>query len=87
MSEGEPSLLGGRRQQPLSEREQRTVFNTIVGVEPGAVAQYDGTRPTGFRPMEDDDGEIYGLITFNADIYPGPGVAGPRRVAVGDHPG
>lgn len=71
------SLLAGRRAEPLSEAEIRTVANTFYGMDRSVDARHDPTRPTGFR-VEDVDGEPTGVISFGSDIYPGPSVADPN---------
>lgn len=72
-----PSLLGGRRTRPLVENEVRTVVNTFYGLSRDVDVRYDPTRPTGFR-LIDEDGEEKPVITFSADIFPGPNIVNPN---------
>jgi hypothetical protein len=71
------SLLGGRRTQPLSDSEIRTVVNTFLGLDHTVPVQHDPSRSTGFRIVE-EEGEVVGRVYFSADIYPGPSVADPN---------
>lgn len=73
----EPSLLPGRRTEPLSDQEIRTVVNMFLGLDNSVPVAYDPSRPTGFR-VDSEDGEEVGRVYFSADIYPGPGVADPN---------
>lgn len=72
-----PSLLGGRRTQPLSDAEIRTVVNTFLGLDQTVPVQHDPSSPTGFRVVE-QDGDHIGRVYFSSDIYPGPNVADPN---------
>lgn len=71
------SLLGGRRTQPLTDGEIRTVINTFLGLDRHVPAQHDPDRPTAFR-VDEEEGQEVGRIYFSADIYPGPSVADPN---------
>ena len=68
------SLLAGRNQAPLSDREIRRATNTFLGIEQTVATRYDSQCATAFRVSIDADGEEYGEIVFGPDIYPGKSV-------------
>lgn len=71
------SLLGGRRTQPLSDHEVRSVTNTFLGLDRLVPTQHRPGSPTGFSDT-DENGEQVGRVYFSSDIYPGPSVADPN---------
>ncbi len=77
IAEPEPSLLAGRNQEPLSERQIRMVAQTFLGLEETAAFVYDPERRTHFA-VDDEDGEDIGRIRFGPDIFPGRSVIDPN---------
>jgi hypothetical protein len=71
------SLLAGRRVEPLTDPEIRTVANTFLGLDNTVPTQHDPGSFTGFR-ADIEDGELVGRVYFSSDIYPGPSVADPN---------
>lgn len=74
------SLLGGRNQAPLSDREVKRVVNTFLGLDDTVRSvRYEEGRRTVFRVANDEDeDEEYGDIVFGPDIYPGTSAANPN---------
>lgn len=73
------SLVFGRNNAPLSDRQQAAVVNTFYGFERSAVVRYDAAGRTVFRTFEEGD-ELKYEIVFGPDIYPGIGVGDPNSI-------
>jgi hypothetical protein len=72
------SLLEGRNNAPLSEKEIKRASNTFIGFDQNVNVRYEPGAHTRFRVSEDEAGEEYGEIIFSEDIYPGNNVANPN---------
>ena len=71
------SLLAGRNQQPLSEKDILRAVNTFLGLDPKSPMRfYEGER-TRFRVQVLGDEEVPEIV-FGPDIYPGRGVVDPN---------
>ena len=77
-NERRASLLDGRNQAPLNDREQRRAANIFLGLDRGVNARYEGGTRTRFVTSIDDAGEEYGEIVFSADVYPGGNLINPN---------
>jgi hypothetical protein len=71
------SLLAGRNQQPLSEKDVVRAVNTFLGVEPKSPMRFVEGERTRFRVEIRDEEEVVEII-FGPDIYPGRGVVDPN---------
>lgn len=72
------SLLDGRNNTPLTEREQRRAANVFVGLDPNVNARYEAGARTRFVVANDEAGEEFGEIVFSSDIYPGANLINPN---------
>lgn len=72
------SLLDGRNNAPLSEKEIKRAANIFLGFDQAANVRYEAGTTTRFRIAEDEDGEEFGEIIFSEDIYPGGNIANPN---------
>lgn len=72
------SLLDGRNNTPLSDREQRRAANVFLGLDAGVNARYEAGARTHFAISLDEAGEEFGEIVFSADIYPGGNLVNPN---------
>lgn len=73
-----PSLLAGRSNQPLDDRQIRAVAETFAGLDYQAPVRYEDSARTSFRIETDEFGVIGGVVVYGRDIYPGTGIADPN---------
>lgn len=72
------SLLDGRNNTPLDDREKKRAANVFLGLDAKVSARYEEGTKTRFVTGVDEAGEEYGEIVFSADIYPGTNLANPN---------
>lgn len=72
------SLLDGRNNTPLDDREKKRAANVFLGLDARVNARHEEGTRTRFVTGVDDAGEEYGEIVFSADIYPGTNLANPN---------
>ena len=72
------SLLDGRNNAPLTEKEIKRASNTFIGFDQTVNVRYEAGSSTRFRVCEDEAGEEYGEIIFSEDVYPGNNIANPN---------
>lgn len=72
------SLLDGRNNTPLDEREKKRAANVFLGLDVRVNARYEEGTRTRFVTGIDDAGDEYGEVIFSEDIYPGGNLANPN---------
>lgn len=72
------SLLAGRNQAPLTEKDIRRAINTFMGLDKNVNARYEPDGRTVFSVSQEENGEEFGEIIFGPDIYPGRSVVDPN---------
>lgn len=74
------SLIAGRSNEPLDDRQVRAVGNTFAGLDYAVPYKHDPDGVTAFRVEfdADDDGQEYGIVYFGRDVYPGTGLIDPN---------
>jgi hypothetical protein len=78
MARGDGSLLHGRNNAPLDERQQQQVISLFFGMDAEANVRYDEGSRTVFREV--NEGEVNHEIVFGPDIYPGGAIADPNAI-------
>lgn len=73
-----PSLLAGRSNRPLDDRQIRAVAETFAGLDYHAPIRYEENSPTSFRVEEDELEGRVGVIVYGRDIYPGTSLVDPN---------
>lgn len=76
---GIPSLLAGRGNAPLTERQVQNVFDIAYGLDRSANLRYDEASRTVFRVYQEDQIEKCEIV-FGPDILPGNSVADPNSI-------
>lgn len=71
------SLLAGRNQQPLSDKDVVRATNTFLGLEQQAPVRFDAECRTTFV-VRNEGAEEIAEIVFGVDLYPGTSVADPN---------
>jgi hypothetical protein len=77
MARGDASLLDGRNNRPLDERDQRQIASTFLGLDERVNAIYEAGGRTRFR-VRVEDGEDIPEILFGPDIIPGTNIVNPN---------
>ena len=77
MAKQHGSLLHGRNNVPLSDRQQKQVLSLFFGMDAAANVRYEAASRTVFREINDHD-ELNHEIVFGPDIFPGLAVADPN---------
>lgn len=72
------SLLGGRRQVPLTDADIRQVIYAFAALDSTVNVRYESGVRTAFRESIDENGSVFGEIVFGSDIYPGGSVVDPN---------
>lgn len=72
------SLLEGRNNIPLDDREKKRAANVFLGLDARVNARHEEGTQTRFVTRLDDAGEEYGEVIFSADIYPGANLINPN---------
>ncbi len=72
------SLLEGRNNVPLDDREKKRAANIFLGLDARVNARHEAGTRTRFVTGVDEAGEEYGEVIFSADIYPGGNLANPN---------
>lgn len=73
------SLLAGRNNRPLTQRQIRQATAILLGMEPRVAFDYQQSAHTAFRVRSDGD-EEFGEIIIGPDIYPGRSVVDPNSL-------
>ena len=83
------SLLAGRNNVPLSERDVTSASNTFLGMDRDAPFRFEEGARTRFRVVEGQENEeTIAEIVFGPDLFPGRAVVDPNsslsmRAAIG----
>ena len=77
MAKQHGSLLHGRNNVPLSDRQQKQVLSLFFGMDAAANVRYEAASRTVFREINDHD-ELNHELVFGPDIFPGLAVADPN---------
>lgn len=72
------SLLDGRNNTPLDEKEKKRAANVFLGLDAKVNTRYQAATKTCFITGIDEDGEEYGEVIFSEDIYPGSNLTNPN---------
>lgn len=72
------SLLEGRNNTPLDDREKKRAANVFLGLDARVNARHEEGTRTRFVTGIDEAGEEYGEVIFGADIYPGTNLTNPN---------
>jgi hypothetical protein len=72
------SLLEGRNNAPLDDREKKRAANVFLGLDARVNARYEEGTRTRFLTGIDEAGEEYGEVIFAEDIYPGTNLTNPN---------
>lgn len=75
---GRSSLLAGRSNQPLDDRQIRAVAETFAGLDYAVPVRFDDEGRTSFRVEVDEFGVRTGIVVYGRDIYPGTGIVDPN---------
>ena len=72
------SLLEGRNNVLLDDREKKRAANVFLGLDARVNARHEEGTRTRFVIGVDDAGEEFGEVIFSADIYPGGNLTNPN---------
>ncbi|QAV69251.1 hypothetical protein ESZ53_01610 [Salinibacterium sp. UTAS2018] len=75
---GRPSLIAGRSNLPLDDRQIRIVAETFSGFDYQVPFRYEDTARTSFRVEVNEFGNEEGIVVVGRDVFPGASIIDPN---------